>query len=140
MFDKGGQGKLQKLLPFFDFLCTNADMIQDLSDLAALGKANTEPLTKIGMDLTLLDKAEKLSAEMAKLLAASNGQKMEYNELRITRDKAYTFMKMAVDEIRRHGQYVFWKNAQRHKGYVSQFYKKINSTRKKNNTAAEAKA
>lgn len=70
MFGKGGQGKVQKLLPIFDFLCTNADMIQDLSDLAALGKANTEPLIKIGMDLTLLDKAEKLSGEMAKLLAA----------------------------------------------------------------------
>lgn len=116
---------------------THADMIQDLSDLAALGKANTAALKAKNIDLTLLDKAEKLSGEMAKLLAEANGQKMQDNNLLITRNKAYTFMKKAIDEIRRNGQYAFWKNPQRQKGYISQYYKKLNAGRK-NNTPVEA--
>lgn len=65
---------------------------------------------------------------------------MEDNELRITRDKAYTFMKMAVDEIRRHGQYVFWKNAQRHKGYISKYHKKQAAKAAKPKTETETTA
>ena len=60
----------------------HADMIQDLSDLAVLGKANSEPLKKINIDLTLLDKAAALSEDMAGLLAKANGQKLGDNNLR----------------------------------------------------------
>ena len=118
---------------------THADMIQDLSDLAALGKDNKEPLNAISVDLSLLDKAETTSAAMAKLLAASNGNKLEDNELRILRDRAFTHMKEAVDEIRRCGQYVFWKDEQRHKGYTSRYMKKkaqVASKKKENSPAS----
>ena len=103
---------------------SNADMIQDLSDLAALGKANPEPLQAISFDETQLDAAAETSEQMAVLLANANGDKLTNNDLRLLRDKAYTHMKEAVDEIRRCGQYVFWKDEQRMKGYVSQYYKK----------------
>lgn len=102
---------------------SHADMIQDLSDLAALGKANPEPLKFINFDLSLLDKAETTAPEMALLLANANGKKMEDNKMRMLRDKAFFHMKEAVDEIRRVGQYVFWKDEQRRKGYVSKFNK-----------------
>jgi hypothetical protein len=117
---------------------THADMIQDLSDLAALGKANSEVLKTKNIDLVLLDKAETLSTEMAKLLAESTGQKMQDNKLLITRNKAYTYMKLAMDEIRRNGQYAFWQNPQRLKGYVSQYYKKKNSAKKSTKVQTEA--
>lgn len=103
---------------------SHADMVQDLSDLAALGKAYPQPLQAISLDLFVLNQAEALSDEMAALLAKVNGNKLEDNKLRILRDKAYTFMKTAVDEIRRCGQYVFWRDEMRSKGYISQFLKK----------------
>ena len=108
----------------------HADMIQDLSDLALLGKANLAPLTAIGMDPLLLDAAERNADEMAVLLAQTNGERMSNNELKITRDKAYTFLKQAVDEIRHHGQYVFWRNDDRVKGYVSKYHKHRNQKSK----------
>jgi hypothetical protein len=114
---------------------THADMIQDLSDLATLGKANTQPLQAINIDLTMLDNAETLAGEMAALLAKSNGKKLEDNKLRLLRDKAYTHMKEAVDEIRRCGQYVFWKDEQRHKGYISRYIKMMKKP--KNNTGKD---
>jgi hypothetical protein len=99
----------------------NADMIQDLSDLSVFGKANSEPLTKIGVDMGLFDTAETTASAMADLLAKSNGAKLTDNKLKITRDKGYAYVKEAVDEIRHHGQYVFWRTEDRKKGYVSRF-------------------
>lgn len=78
----------------------HADMIQDLSDLAILGKANTEALAAIGMDLSLLDKAEVQPGEIAALLAQSNGERMSNNSDRIIRDKTYAYLMQALDEIR----------------------------------------
>ena len=99
----------------------HADMIQDLSDLAILGKANPAPLVKANIDLSQLDEAETLSEELAVLLAKVNGQRLEDNPTKILRDKAYMHMKEAVDEIRRVGHYVFRNNESRRKGYYSKY-------------------
>jgi hypothetical protein len=109
----------------------HADMIQDLSDLSALGKANQPPLVTINLDLSLLDKAGTTSEEMATILAKSNGQKMVDSQTRLLRDKAFMHMKEAVDEIRRCGQYVFWRNEKRRKGYTSKYIKVKNQAKAK---------
>lgn len=101
----------------------HADMIQDLSDLAALGKANKEPLIAAGVDTGLLDLAEISASEMAVLLSKVNAKKLGDNKMRLLRDKAFLHMKEAVDEIRRCGKYLFWKDAQRRKGYLSRYIK-----------------
>lgn len=106
---------------------THADMIQDLSDLSVLGTGNPEPLKSISFDIKMLDIANATSAEMADLLAKANGSRMSDNKLKTLRDQAYTHMKEAVDEIRRHGQYVFWRNEARKKGYVSRYVQAQNS-------------
>lgn len=111
---------------------SHADMIQDLSDLAALGKANLQPLKLIGMDVGLLDKAATTSETMAVLLANANGKKMEDNKMRLLRDKAFMHMKEAVDEIRRCGQYVFWKDEHRRKGYISKYIRSKSTAKPKN--------
>jgi hypothetical protein len=110
----------------------HADMIQDLSDLAALGKANPTYLTAVGVDLSLFDQSETQSVQMAALLAKVNGKRMEDNVLRLQRDKAYMHLKEAVDEIRRCGQYVFWRDEQRRKGYVSKYGKSKRQSKPKN--------
>lgn len=109
----------------------NADMIQDLSDLSVLGKANPEPLTRINIEMNLFDEAENTSEAMADLLAKSNGARLSNNKLKISRDKAYAYVKEAVDEVRRNGQYAFWRNEARKKGYVSMFLQRKNSLQRK---------
>jgi hypothetical protein len=105
----------------------HADMIQDLNDLAVLGKANSELLTTIGFDLSLLDTAASVADELADLLAAANGDKVEKNASKTIRDKAYTHLKELVDEVRAAGKYLFWRNPNRLKGYTSEFWKRKNS-------------
>lgn len=109
---------------------SHADMIQDLSDLAALGKANIQNLKAINMDLTLLDKAQNTADAMSELLAKAYSQRMKDNTIRLIRDKAYSHLKEAVDEIRKCGNYVFWKDETRKKGYISKYNKSKNKKSK----------
>lgn len=98
-----------------------ADMIQDLHNLAVLGSANKQPLKAINLDMHLLVKASKASDQLSDLLAKANGEKHMKNEAKITRDKTYTLLKTAVDEVRACGKYVFWKNPGRLEGYASKY-------------------
>ena len=107
----------------------HADMVQDLSDLAALGEGRTDALAAVGVDPALLDEAARLSDELGTLLASATEEKMLGNSLRVLRDQAYTHLKQAVDKIREHGQYVFWKNPQRLEGYHSLYLRKLNAGR-----------
>ncbi|SHK88754.1 hypothetical protein SAMN04488028_110126 [Reichenbachiella agariperforans] len=100
----------------------NEDLVQDLSDLSVLGKNNLDLLTSIGVTAEKLDEAATKSAEMSALLAATTGEAAENNSAKILRDKAYTLLKQAVDEIRAAGKFVFWKDAKRLKGYRSAYH------------------
>jgi hypothetical protein len=104
----------------------HSDMIQDLNDIAVLGRENLEPLTAIGFDIAQLDLAATRADELADLLAEANGDKADQNESKIIRDKAYTYLKELVDEIRVAGKYVFRNDKNRLKGYISQYWKKQN--------------
>ena len=100
----------------------NVDVIQDLNDLAVLGKENPEPLTSINFDLVELDTAATMSDEMATLLAEANGDKVIQNESKVIRDKAYTYVKTLADEIREAGKYLFWRDKNRYKGYTLSYW------------------
>jgi len=43
----------------------------------------------------------------------------------IIRDQAFTYLKLAVDEIRECGKFAFWRNPDRLKGYISKYWKQI---------------
>ena len=101
----------------------NADLLQDLSDLSVLGKANLPLLQAISFDETLLDTAESTAGTMSTLLATMNGERNDSSNIINTRNKAYTYLKQAVDEIREAGKYVFWKDDNRIKGYHIQYFK-----------------
>lgn len=116
----------------------HADMIQDLSDLSVLGTSNPVPLENINFDMTLLAKAAETSSAMADLLAKANGARLSDNKTKLTRDKAYTYLKQAVDEIRHHGQYIFWRNEERKKGYVSRYVQSHFNRTKKQTKKTEA--
>lgn len=110
---------------------TNSDMVQDLNDLSVLGKANINLLTSIGLDPVILETASSMSDEMGDLLGATNGERQKDNDAMVIRDKAFTLLKNSMDEILECGKYVFWRNPERLDGYVSQFFKRRNTTKEK---------
>jgi len=99
----------------------NADMIQDLMNLAVLGRENPEPLQSTNFEMSLLDKAENSSGEMADILAKANGAKEDDNKAKVLRDKAYTYLKGIVDEVRRYGKFIFRKDENHVAKYASAY-------------------
>ena len=118
---------------------SNADMLQDLQDLYVLGDLHKAELQAIGMDLNLLDTARNQAFSLATILAEVNGAYKETSPMLKERNKAYTHLKEAVDEIRRVGQYAFWRNETRLKGYVSQYLRSINKNHKQKKQESEVK-
>ncbi len=116
---------------------SNADMLQDLSDLHVLGNQHPDKLKSIGMDMTLLANAEATSDELSAVLARANGENSADAGAKIIRDKSFTYMKMAMDEIRNAGQYAFWRDENRIKGYVSGYFKRKAASRKKTDVVAK---
>ncbi|RUT72853.1 hypothetical protein [Ancylomarina longa] len=112
----------------------DADMIQDLKTYSELGLDHQELLAAIGFDVAKLAEAGRLSTEGANLLAEANGSKLKGNESKVIRDKAYTYLKEVVDEVRACGKYLFWKDPIRIKGYQSDYWKSKNGGKKKSIT------
>lgn len=102
---------------------TSSDMVQDLNDLAVLGKANPDLLAGVSFDLSLLDTAADWSDQMGDLLGATNGERKEVSEARVIRDQAFTLLKLSVSEIRECGKFAFWRKPDRLKGYSSDYQK-----------------
>ncbi len=112
---------------------SNADMIQDLADIAALGQDNIDLLTLTNFDMTLLDKAQESAEVLSPLLGATTADTYSSNEVKVLRDAAYTHLKEIIDEIRDYGQFVFRK-AERKKAYASNYLRRQNSNRKRKDT------
>jgi len=101
-------------------------MIQDLSDLAELGKNHIAELEAIGFDLSKLDEARSMAIRLTKLLGEVNGSYKKASPLIKLRNKSYLHLKEAVDEIRRVGQYVFRKNEKKVRAYSSSYLRRRN--------------
>ena len=108
----------------------NAGMLQDLQSLFTLGKSYPELLAKINFDMSLLDQAALLSEQLSPLLSIATGGRMEYNESKRLRDRAYFHLKEVVDEVRKCGKYLFWRNADRLKGYNSSYLQRRKNKKK----------
>lgn len=109
---------------------SQADLIQDLNDLVVVGRRYPSPLSDIGFDSDKIDKAVNLSSELAENLAQVNTERACRSELKVYRDQAYTLCKNSVDQIRACGQYAFWQNPDRLKGYFSAYHRKLNLARR----------
>jgi hypothetical protein len=87
----------------------DADMIQDLMDISVLGKANATELEKTKYDLRNFDIAAQKSDALAELLAKANGATLDNSKAKEIRDRAYTHLKEAMDELRETDKYAFRK-------------------------------
>lgn len=116
---------------------SDSDMIQDLNDLAVIGRENLPPLLAVGFVAAKLDEAASKSRELSELRADASVDKRVDRERKLLRDRAYTHLKQAVDEVRRCGQFVFWKDEERLQGYASEYNRTKNARQKTDKVEAE---
>lgn len=111
---------------------TNADMIQDLSELSMLGKNNPTQLESVSFDLLKLDKAAELAEQGGLLLGKVNGDRDDNDQAdKDMRDRAYTHLKDAVDAIRAAGRFLFWKDEEKALLYGSKYFRELRDKRNK---------
>ena len=96
---------------------SQSGLIQNLSDLSVLGAANIPLLKAINFDPIKLKQATAWPDELAMLLAKMTHTKLSKNEVKQIRDRAYTHLKEAVDEIIAKGKFVFRHQPERRRGY-----------------------
>ncbi len=113
------------------------NLIQDMSDYPAFAKQYPEPLAAILFDTTKIDRSKQLSQELHELMNRVDGVKNSKNRPeKQLRDRAYTYLKQLVDEIRAYGKYAFWDDKEKQKRYSSEY---IRSKNKKNSKLTEMK-
>jgi hypothetical protein len=117
-----------------------AAVIQGLNDLSVFGRANRRPLQESNFPMQQLDIASRTSSEMAALLAQKTSARKAAKKAHVVRNKIYTLLKQAVDEIRVCGQYVFSYDASRYVGYVSHYARRYNKKRKQKPAVRTIKA
>jgi hypothetical protein len=86
---------------------SNPDLIQDLSDAAALASANSSLLIEAKYDMANVERASVLAKELADLLAQATYDRSTTPENCIVRDKAYTLLKTIMDELIKQAKYIF---------------------------------
>ncbi len=103
-----------------------ASFFQGLSDLGYMGTyPDYEPLLKaVNFDGSLAEQASQMSDDLPTLHAEKSGlRKPEYTTVKL-RDQAYTHLKEAVDEVRKYGKFLFYRDPERMVGYRSAHIRK----------------
>jgi len=101
-------------------------IVQDLNDLSVLGKSNLDLLKAIRMDIALLETASLKSDQMGDMAGSINSARRHKSEAKVIRNKAFAYLKEAIDPIRHCGKYIFWQNPNRMIGYTSNYWKRKN--------------
>jgi len=103
----------------------NMDLIQDLSDYPVFAQQHPEPLEAILLDTAKTERAKQVSLELTDLMNKVDGVKNSKNRPeKLMRDRAYTYLKQLVDEIRAYGKYAFWDNEEKQQRYSSEYLRK----------------
>jgi len=103
---------------------SSAALVQSLYDLAAAGRELMPGKPDSIITPGLLDEAVEKAAALAKILAGGATEKLAGSRELNIRNRAYTHLREAVDEIRRHGQFVFHENPVMKKRYSSDYMRK----------------
>lgn len=93
------------------------DMVQDLLELGVLGQKYPAPLEAINYDVLSLEAVKTKAHFLSDLRAQANGDKDDYSESKLLRDKAFTLLFEKTQIIREYGRFVFWKNPERRDKY-----------------------
>ncbi len=113
-----------------------SDMVLDLNSLAVLGEQHRDKLEAIGFDFSLLETARTSAKHLGELLADYRISSFQSHSLEM-RNRAYTFLQLAINEIRSCGQYSFFGNNLRLAGYTSH-YKRYVKRQKQTNQPTES--
>jgi hypothetical protein len=95
------------------------DFVSDFSTLVKLGRENIFLIKKYEINLSILNSLNNKAQTFEALLEEANGANQEDSQALIMRNKAFTHLKHAVDEIKAYGRFIFKDDETRLKGYLT---------------------
>ena len=107
-----------------------ADYAQDLSDIVTLAEEHMSQLIAVGCETHHIDVLKENRFAYSDLVAECDVDEELKPSVRVDRDRAYTFLVVAVETIRRAAHHAFWNDKKRLRGYACEYFRK--STRKGN--------
>lgn len=99
------------------------ELLQDLNDLAVIGKDNLEILHSYKFDLTQLDLASKLSVELSEKIVEVLVSKPSESNQKAVRDKLAQELTFLISRIRTAGKAAFIDNPLRRKVYACEYFR-----------------
>jgi hypothetical protein len=101
-------------------------VIQNLKFVYELGTQNRALYEESGFDMAEIEKAGQKATELSALLADKRVQAKGGKQLLTVRNRAATFLKTAVNDIRAAGQNVFWHDEVNLSRYTSEYIRNLN--------------
>lgn len=116
----------------------NRDLLLDLLSCSKLGKSNIDLLSKINADVTLLDRAATLYTELSDIFARMTIDPVKHKKAESIYNKAWTYLKEAMDEIYVAGRYAFDESDERHGLFYNDYHVRLGQSGAKAKAALEA--
>lgn len=109
----------------------DSDTIVDLGSYPQIAKQYPSELEAIKFDNNKLVRSKALAEELLVLQEKVDGVKNSADRPeKDLRDRAYTYLKQLVDEIRAYGKYAFWDNEEKQRRYASEYARQKNERNK----------
>ncbi len=96
----------------------HADLLLDLAMLADMGREHLDKLQLIHYDIEKLDTACQVAKKLTHLDATSDSESIDGYSEKDLRDRAFTHLTEALNEIRECGSYLFWKSLEKRSQYM----------------------
>lgn len=122
-------------IPSYKKSWSRVELIQDLNDLAVIGKDNKEVLQPMGFEMSKLDLAANMSIELSEKIVdiiISNPSESPQKKIR---DKIILELSSLIARIRNKGKSTFIDNPLRRKAYACEYFREINVRRKQMETS-----
>lgn len=113
--------EIEETMPWTTEDLVDTQLIENLRALCAHATEHKPLLLKVGVNPEMVAKAEHLAERLDGLLETAKTQSPEALESKAMRDAAYSFLRLAVEEVRTHGQYAFHGDPERVEGYTSAY-------------------
>jgi len=113
-------------------------MIQSLRGMVIFSRENIDALKAGNFDVTKIERAEVLSQELGSILSEIHSSRANCSGSKKIRNQAYTYLKEATTEIKRHADFVLKKDQGRLKGYASTYTRKRYQKNKNKNNKPES--
>ena len=115
--------RLDKIEKFSDG-GSHAAMIQSLRGMVIFSRENIEALKAGNFDVSKIERAEVLSHELGSILSEIHSIRANCSGSKKIRNQAYTHLKEATTEVKRHADFLLLKDQGRLKGYTSTYTRK----------------